>query len=130
MFSKTKSICYLSLCLFMGAYFTDSGGRDSQINMGLDFPSWPPHSSVSLKSDTFAMFTLRHFTWFMACLWLYFLMSLATGASQRKKVHLRDELFLALRTQEKLPFCWFSPHFTSPNLFSKSLCTNIMSRAS
>lgn len=110
--------------------FADSGERDPQINVGVDLPSWSSPSFVSLKSDTFSRITLRHFTWFMVCLWLYFLMSLATGASQRMKVHLRDKLFLALRTQEKLPFCWVSPHFTSPNLFSKSLCTNIRSGAS
>ena len=87
-------------------------------------------SLLCLKSDTFPRITLRHFTWFMVCLWLYFLMSLATGASQRTKVYFRDKLFLALRTQEKLLFCWLSPHFTSSNLFSTSLCTNIRSGAS
>lgn len=53
---------------FMGAYFTDSGGKEPQINMGLGFPPWSLCSPVSLKSDTYARITLKFFTWLMVCL--------------------------------------------------------------
>ena len=49
----------------------------------------PQPPFVILYFGTPPRITVRTFTQFMMCLWLYFLMSLAIGASQRMKISLR-----------------------------------------
>lgn len=83
---KTKFLCiqFFLQPFFFFPHCNLERHPQSQVDPDSHLGPQPPF--VILYVGTFPRITLRPFTWFMMCLWLYFLMSLAMGPSQRMKI--------------------------------------------